>query len=61
VATTLLNAEVEIRNALGQLVWTASVSSENLEIDLSNQTSGYYSVTVRSAEAASLTKKFIKQ
>lgn len=61
VATTLLNAEVEIRNALGQLVWTATVSSENLEIDLSNQTSGYFSITLRSAEAASLTKKFIKQ
>jgi hypothetical protein len=61
VATNCLNAEVEIRNALGQLVWTAPVTSENLEIDLSNQASGYYSITLRNAEAASLTKKFIKQ
>ncbi len=52
--------EIEITNALGQLIYTAKTENEILEVDLSNSKSGLYFIKLIT-ENGSVIKKIVKE
>ena len=56
--TDFFNAEIEIRNTLGELLFSENLKKENTKIDLSSFTSGIYFISIRGNDFFGMKKIF---